>query len=483
MIALLSVLMHHDSSSRIATELSQWIATAPDGARLPSSRALVKQYGASPVTVQKALASLALRGLVESRPGVGTFVRREKTLASPDLSWQTGTLGPREYLPGPMAAPLREAGNDEFALHDGYPEPGLLPRELVRAALGRAARSEDALRRAPLAGLPDLQAWFAAEVSDTGATSPPVASDATVVPGSQTGLSSILRAIVGPGQPLIVESPTYWGLISAAERTGVTLVPVPTGPVGPDPAVLAEAIDRTGATAFYAQPNFTNPTGVQWSPDLRAQVLEVVRSRRAFLIEDDWAHDFGIDAGSVPMIGDDADGHIVYVRSLTKSVSPAVRVAAVIARGPARDRIRADVRAESMYVSPILQAAALDVITRPAWRTHVRALGRHLGDRRDSLLAAIRAEVPKLTVDSVPQGGLNLWGRLPEGTDVRSLVAEAAARGVFITGGDELFPTEAPAPHIRLNFAGPNPTGYREAMRRLGEVIDQGLSTTKSSVR
>ncbi|RAF63250.1 PLP-dependent aminotransferase family protein, partial [Burkholderia multivorans] len=53
--------MHHDSSSRIATELSQWIATAPDGARLPSSRALVKQYGASPVTVQKALASLALR--------------------------------------------------------------------------------------------------------------------------------------------------------------------------------------------------------------------------------------------------------------------------------------------------------------------------------------------------------------------------------------------------------------------------------------
>lgn len=465
--------MHHDSSSRIAAELSEWIASAPDGARLPSSRVLVKEYEASPVTVQKALSSLARRGLVESRPGVGTFVRRERTLAPPDLSWQTGTLGPREFLPGPVAAPLREAGVDQFALHDGYPDPDLLPRALVRSALGRAARFEDSLRRAPVAGLPDLQAWFAAEVSDAGAASPPAPSDVTITPGSQTGIGSILRSLIGPGRPLIVESPTYWGLITAARRAGVTLVPVPSGPAGPDPDVVAEAIDRTGATAFYAQPNFTNPTGVHWSPQLRTAILEVIRSRRAFLIEDDWAHDFGIDDVSVPMIGGDADGHIVYVRSLTKSVSPAIRVAAVIARGPARDRIRADVQAESMYVSPLLQAAALDVITRPAWRTHVRGLSRRLGDRRDSLLSAIRAEVPALTVDHVPQGGLNLWCRLPEGTDVRSFVAEAAARGVFVTGGEELFPTEAHAPHVRLNFAGPNPAGYREAMHRLGEVMER----------
>ncbi|MCM1011084.1 PLP-dependent aminotransferase family protein [Brevibacterium sp. XM4083] len=462
--------MQHDSSSRIAAELSRWVADASAGDRLPSSRELVRQYEASPVTVQKALASLARRGLVESRPGVGTFVRGHRSFAAPDLSWQTGTLGPQDYVPA-AAAPLRDSSHDQFALNDGYPEAGLLPRTLVRAAFARASRSEDALRRGPSAGLPDLQAWFAAEVSDYGAASPPSAADVTIVPGSQTGLGSILRSLVGAGGPLVVESPTYWGLITAARRSGVTLVPVPTGPSGPDPEVVAEALERTGATAFYAQPNFTNPTGVQWSPELRARVLEVVADRRAFLIEDDWAHDFGIDAESVPLIGNDANGHIVYVRSLTKSVSPAVRVAAVIARGPARDRIRADVQAESMYVSPLLQAAALDVVTRPAWRTHVRGLGRRLGERRDALLTAIRTEADRIAVDHVPQGGLNVWGRLPEGTDVGSFVAEAAARGVLVTGGTELFPAEASAPYVRLNFAGPNPEGYREAMHRLGEIL------------
>ena len=77
-----------------------------------------------------------------------------------------------------------------------------------------------------------------------------------------------------------------------------------------------------------------------------------MRDHGAFLVEDDWAHDFGIttDGPSRSPPSDDA-GHVVYLRSLTKSVSPAIRIAAVIARGPARERILADRGAESMYVS------------------------------------------------------------------------------------------------------------------------------------
>ena len=101
-------------------------------------------------------------------------------------------------------------------------------------------------------------------------------------------------------------------------------------------------------------------------------MLDVVRAHGAFLVEDDWAHDLGIDGASRPRAAHDEAGHVIYIRSLTKSVSPAVRVAAVIARGPVRDRILADRGAESMYVSDLLQAAALDVVTHPGWRTHLR---------------------------------------------------------------------------------------------------------------
>jgi len=196
-----------------------------------------------------------------------------------------------------------------------------------------------------------------------------------------------------------------------------------------------------------------------------------VRRHGAFLVEDDWAHDLAIDAEPRPLAAGDDDGRVIYLRSLTKSVSPAVRVAAVIARGPARERILGDRAAESMYVSGVLQAAALDVITQPGWRTHLRGLRAQLGARRDLLLTSLREHAPGAHVETVPTGGLNLWVRLPDGTDVDRLVRECEARGLMIAPGSEWFPAEPSGPHIRLNYSGEDPDRFPEAARILGEAI------------
>ncbi|MGW1681307.1 hypothetical protein [Saccharopolyspora sp. NPDC002376] len=73
---------------------------------------------------------------------------------------------------------------------------------------------------------------------------PPAPSDAMILPGIQSGLSTAFRALVGAGRPLLMESPTYWGAILAAERAGVQVVPVPSGIHGPDPAELAARSSR-----------------------------------------------------------------------------------------------------------------------------------------------------------------------------------------------------------------------------------------------
>ena len=316
--------MINDSSLRIADALRHWIEGAAPGARLPSTRALVTEYVASPVTVQKALRVLAEEGLIETRPGAGTFVRAVRTARPLDFSWQTAAMrSPRSRLPS-VAAAMRTAPQGSIALHAGYPDRELLPERLIRSAFARAARSDSAITRSPAAGLPELQAWFATELGNStpvGVT-PPMASDVIVLPGSQSGLSAIFRALVTAGQPLLMESPTYWGAIVAAAHAGVHVIPVPTGPEGPDPIELARALDETGSRVFYTQPNYGNPTGSQWSPAVAEQVLDVVRARGAFLIEDDWAHDFGIDSDSRPVAAHDDTGHVVYLRSLTKSVSP-----------------------------------------------------------------------------------------------------------------------------------------------------------------
>lgn len=443
------------------------------GARLPSTRELVAQYGASPVTVQNALRTLTVQGLIETHPGVGTFIRAVRTARPADYGWQTAALrSPRTRIQSVSTA-LRSTPNDVIALHAGYPDRELLPGRLIRSALTRAARADAALTRPPAAGLPELQSWFADElgaVTPAGVT-PPTPSDVIILPGSQSGLSSVFRALAGTGQPLLMESPTYWGAILAAQQAGVLVVPVPTGPAGPDPDELARAFRETAARLFYAQPNYANPTGTQWPTALHGQVLEVVREHGAFLVEDDWAHDFGITSTPTPVAAHDDRGHVVYLRSLTKSVSPAIRVAAVIARGPARERILADRGAESMYVSSLLQTAALDIVTQPAWRTHLRGLHQQLGTRRDLLATALQEHAPRADIDHVPAGGLNLWVRLPDGTDVHQLAYDCEKAGLIIAPGTEWFPAEPTGPFVRLNYAGPNPAAFPAGARILGQAL------------
>ena len=465
--------MNNDSSSRIVAALRHWVAGAAPGAKLPSTRSLVAEYQASPGTVQKALQALTAQGLIESRPGVGTFVRAVRTARPSDYGWQTAALRPPASPLPSSPGTMRTVPGDAIWFHSGYPDRELLPERLVRSALARAARGDAALSRPPAAGMPELQQWFAHELGSAtpAGITPPTPNDVIVLPGSQSGLSSIFRALVGAGQPLLIESPSYWGAILAAAQTGVRLVPVPSGPEGPEPADVDRAFAETGARAFYVQPNYSNPTGAQWPRDRGDEILDVARRHGAFLVEDDWAHDFGITSDPIPLATRDDSGHVVYIRSLTKSVSTAIRVAAVVARGPARERILGHRAAESMYVSGLLQAAALDVVTQPGWQTHLRGLRQQLQSRRDLLATSVREHVPQAHIDNLPKGGLNLWVRLPDTTDLPQLVRDCGEAGVVIAAGTEWFPAEPAGAFIRLNYSGPNPGAYPQGTRIIGEAL------------
>ncbi|WP_066587599.1 MULTISPECIES: aminotransferase-like domain-containing protein [Corynebacterium] len=473
--------MSDSSSSRLAAELRTWVADRAPGTRLPSTRTLARDHRVGPVTVQEALRTLGAEGLIETRPGSGTFVanaHRARRVRPTDYSWQVGALGEVTGRSAATAGVLRPTPVDAVALHNGFPDPDLLPVTAVRQALVRAARSQAAVGTAPRAGLQELRGWFAQELADStppGVT-PVTATDVTVLPGTQAGLSAIFRAVAGAGEPVVFESPTYWGAVLAAGQAGVRCVPLPGGADGPDPTELDRILTRTGARLFYAQPRFANPTGVVWSPGVRQGVLETLARHSAFLVEDDWARDFPVDAAESndprpPLASTDDSGRVIYLRSLTKSLSPALRVGAVIARGPVRERILGNVGASAMYVSPVLQAAALDVLGTPAWRSHRRSLPERLAYRRDLLVTAVRSRLPGAVLDRVPSGGLNLWVRLPDTTDLGRLVADCEARGVMVASGDDLFPAEPTGRYLRLNFAGPEPGRYDEAVGVIADCL------------
>ena len=110
-------------------------------------------------------------------------------------------------------------------------------------------------------------------------------------------------------------------------------------------------------------------------------------------------------------------------------------------------------------------------MTQPGWRSHLRSLRQQLHDRRDLLVTALREHAPEATPAYVPAGGLNLWVRLPDGTDVDGLGRDCETAGLIIAPGTEWFPAEPAGPFLRLNYSGHNPAAFPEAARILGQAL------------
>nr|CEL16825.1 Transcriptional regulator, GntR family domain / Aspartate aminotransferase [Kibdelosporangium sp. MJ126-NF4]CTQ91947.1 Transcriptional regulator, GntR family domain / Aspartate aminotransferase (EC 2.6.1.1) [Kibdelosporangium sp. MJ126-NF4] len=451
---------------RVIDDLRSFVRAAQPGDRLPSVRALMARHKASPVTVQQAIQRVAGEGLLEVRPGRGSFVAARPAPARvPDLSWQSVALGPARPGEDLVASLIAVPRPEVIQLTSGYLDPGLQPVEALGAALSRAARRPAAWGRMPLEGREELRAWFAREAGGELR-----AGDMTVCAGAQPALSAVFRGLTEPGDTVLLEAPTYLGAIAVARDAGLRVVPVPSDADGVRPDLLATAFERTGARLFYCQPLHANPHGAVLSAARRPEVFAIVRAAGAFLIEDDWARGFTIDGATPPTLAsEDVDGHVVYVRSLTKVAAPGLRVAAIGARGQAGTRLRTARSLDDFYVSGPLQEAAIDLVTSPVWRRHLRALQGALRSRRDTLLSALRAQLPEFRV-STPSGGLHAWAQLPDDLDDVVLANAAEAHDVVIAPGRSWFAAEPPGSYVRLTYGGAPEHALAEGVQRLAEV-------------
>ncbi|MGI5226821.1 PLP-dependent aminotransferase family protein [Actinoallomurus sp. CA-142502] len=460
--------MEDDSSiATLAAELRGAVARLRPGDRLPSSRALMARHQVSPVTVSRAIGLLSAEGLVVTRPGSGTYVAERAVPRAPaDLSygWQAVTLADRTVDAAGVLGLLSAPADGVITLSGGYLPPELQPGQALATAAARAVRRPGAWERPPLYGLRGLREWFARTAGGDV-----TAADVTVTGGGQAAVTLALRALLPPGAPLLVESPTYPGALDAARAAGLRPVPVPVDHDGLRTELLADAFAATGARAVYCQPTFHNPTGAVLAPERRTRVLDVARAAGAFVIEDDFARHLAIDPPPPSLVSADREGRVVHISSLTKATAPSVRVAAVVARGPVAERIRATQLVDSFFVARPLQETALELVGSPAWPRHLRAVSEALRRRRDALVSAMAAH--GLRPILVPRGGLHVWMALPAGTDDVALAEAALRAGVLVSAGRRYFPAEPAGPHVRLSHGSPG--GEAEFAR--GVAILAGL--------
>jgi DNA-binding transcriptional MocR family regulator len=275
------------------------------------------------------------------------------------------------------------------------------------------------------------------------------------------------------GDPVLFATPCYAGALAVARSAGLVPVSVPTDENGVRPELADRAFAQTGARVMYLQPTYANPDGSVLAASRRAELLDIAHRHGAVLVEDDFARWLGHgDPVPAPLLTDDRHGHVVTICSLTKAAAPSMRVGAVIARGPVAARITDMRTVDDFFVSAPLQYAAVELVSSPSWKTHLRQLAAGLAGRRVALGSALAAALPEGCRPTSPRGGVSIWLQLPPGVSDVDVAREAALRRLFVHPGRFYTLVTPPKAHLRLSFAALPESDAPEAVNRLVAAIE-----------
>ncbi|MQY03910.1 MocR-like pyridoxine biosynthesis transcription factor PdxR [Actinomadura macrotermitis] len=429
------------------------------GTRLPSSRDLARDLAVSRGVAVAAYEQLIAEGFLTARRGDGT---RVAPMACPDEP-----APPRPAVwPCEPAAPAATV----FDLRPGQPDLTAFPRERWLAALRAVLRGgahDDLFAYPDPGGAPALRAELAGYLGRVRAADV-TADRVVIVNGVAQGLSAVVRLLRADGHDVLaVEDPTSVRQLPMLRATGVRLARVPVDGEGLDVAALA----RSGARAVLVTPAHQYPTGVVLSPARRAALVAWARETGGIVLEDDYDAEFRYDRDPVGCLqGIDPD-RVVLLGSVSKSLSPALRLGWAVAPARLAGLLR-EHRARTDLGAPVLEQHALaHLIADGGYDRHLRTMRRRYRARRDALAAGLAAHAPAAKVHGV-SAGMHLYVELPAGCDEDDTVAAAARAGVAVAAAGPMWAGRA-APALVLGYGRVGEGRMGEAARVLAGVITQ----------
>jgi len=357
---------------------------------------------------------------------------------------------------------------DLISFARGAPSADILPHEKVREAAARALAEdwEVALSYGIGIGHPGLCRWVAERHGDLDPT------QVMITNGSMEGAAMLFGHLVGPGDRVIVEQPTYDRTLLLLRQIGVELVPVPLEADGTDVGAVEAALAEGPVKLAHIIPNAHNPAGCTLSAEKRRRLVELAAEHGFWLFEDDPYRELPFEGEPLEtMLSLDQAGRVIHASSFSKTVSPGVRVGYLA--GPAEEIARLAKRANETYISPnmLAEAIVLELCRSGELDRNIEFVKEELRARCEALVAALEAHIPEAEF-VVPGGGYFLWLDLAEGTDTPALLAEAKGEGVtFVAGPDFMI---AGGDHsLRLSFAPVPADRAEEGVARIAAALER----------
>lgn len=442
------------------------------GDHLPGYRTVAEQLGVSRNTVMAAYRELQAEGWVVTQAVVGSVVAPRPPVGRP---------------PAAPPGPLRGAGRAGFDLVErtgartGKPAGGLLqagtgtpdPRLVPGAALARAyrraltARGGAALAGVDPRGHRGLREALARMLASTrGVAVGP--DEIFVTRGSQMALFLLAQAICPPGAAVAVEALGDRRTWEAFARAGARCHAVPVDGGGLDVDALERLAAREPLRAVLVTPQRQYPTLVPLAGDRRRRLLELAAARRLAVLEVDPDSEFQYEGQAVrPLAAEDRAGVVVHVGSLSKLLAPALRLGFVVAPSVLISRLKGLRAAVDRHGDPALELAVAELIDDGELQRHLNRVRLAYRSRRDALCAALGGELGGTLLVEPPSGGLAIWAKVLDDTDVGAWATRALEGGVAFQPGRAFAFDGGPLAGLRMGFSNHGERDLEEMARRM----------------
>jgi GntR family transcriptional regulator/MocR family aminotransferase len=451
------------------------------GAALPGTRELAESLAINRKTAVEAYDELSAQGWVKTDRTRGTFVSSEL----PILKENTGgaQTPPQPHMPERPDYPLVGTAPNIPAFlpeknlqifDDGAPDT----RQVPVAALGRAYRS--ALTRAAKRnglGYGDPRGSLALRVAvstmlnvDRGLTTTP--DNICLTRGSQMAIYLATRILAGPRDPVVMEELSYPPAREAFRATGAEVLSIGVDASGMRIDELESTCRKKRVRVVYVTPHHHFPTTVLLRPDRRLRLLALAEQFGFAIVEDDYDHEFHfVHQPMWPLASVDPWGKVVYIGSMSKLLTPSLRLGYIAAPKAFIDRAAADIMMIDRQGDPATELAVAELIADGELHRHTRKAMRLYAERR-LLMAKFLTERFHDRVEFVlPNGGLAIWVKFTDKIDMDDLVAAAYAKGVKIMPGNAFTISGRSIRATRLGFASMNAAELDSATRKLRQAL------------
>lgn len=360
---------------------------------------------------------------------------------------------------------------DILSFAGGIPDPALFPGERIQAAYDGVLKQAgaQALQYSVSEGLPELRRWIAARMTADGV--PCDEGNIVITAGSQQALDLIGKLFLARGDGVLAERPTYMGALGAFNAYEPTYGDL-------------DADVPAGARLAYLVPDFANPSGRTMTRQEREAVLDRASAHDLVLIEDAAYRELRFSGTNEPSLlaldvarsGSIENARTLYCGTLSKTLSPALRLGWVCAPRPVIDKLVLLKQGCDLHVSTINQMVAARVVAE-GYDAHLERLRSHYRERASAMQTALARHMPMGVTWSKPRGGMFVWLKVPEGLDGAHLLEAALAeeRVAFVPGAP-FFAVEPQANTLRLSYSLLGPDDIDEGVRRLARVIEARLA-------